>query len=295
MPEEGNAPAPPADPPADPGTPAAPVALADDKGVLRKGWLDSLDEDLREESYLKEAKDVQSLAKGTVHARRMVGKDKMVIPNAESGDEVWDEYHKIGGRPDTALDYGFKRPDDFPEEHWDDEFMAKAQDILHKGGASKKLADDLLALNIESVKAALEKQRQQEEYDLDEINKKLDTDWGLARDQKMHLGNIAVNEAVKDKDGVVNEEFKARLLEKINKDPDLIRMTSNLGAKFSEHGIVRDAGIPTPGDLQTKITEEMAKDSYQKADHPNHDNQVQLVKRLFEERSKNLKTGFIAT
>jgi len=232
--EEGNAPAP-VEPPA--GTPPAPVALADENGVLRKGWLESLDEDLREESYLKEAKDVQGLAKGTVHARRMVGKDKMVIPNEESGDEVWDAYHKIGGRPDTPQDYNFKRPDDFPEEHWNDEFMVKAQDILHKYGASKKLGDALLELNVESVKVALEKQRQQEEYDLDEINRKLDTEWGLARDQKMHLGNIAVVEGTKNKDGTVDEERKARILEKVNKDPDLIWFASNLGGKFSEHGI----------------------------------------------------------
>ncbi len=295
--EPGNAPAPPADPPADPGTPAAPVALADDKGVLREGWLETLDEDLREESYLKEAKDVQSLAKGTVHARRMVGKDKMVIPNEESGDEVWDAYHKIGGRPDTPQDYGFKRPDDFPEEHWNDEFMAKAQEILHKHGGSKKLGDALLELNVESVKAALLAQNQKEEFDLQTLNDKLDADMGLARDQKMHLGNIAVNEAVKGKDGVVDEEFKARLLAKVNADPDLIKMTCSLGAKFSEHGIIRDAGIPTPGDLQTQIDEQMAKPSYSKDWRKNgftresHQRQVDLVAKLFQQKAASAKTG----
>jgi hypothetical protein len=279
------------------GTLAAPVALADENGVLRDGWLDSIDEDLREESYLKEAKDVQSLARSTVHARRMVGKDKMVIPNEDSGDEVWDAYHKIGGRPDTALDYGFKRPDDFPEEHWDDEFMTKAQDILHKGGASKKLADDLLALNIESSKAALEKQRQQEEYNLDEINKKLDVEWGLARDQKMHLGNIAVVEGTKNKDGTVDEERKARILEKVNADPDLIWFASNLGGKFSEHGVIHDTGIPTPGDLQAQIDEEMAKPVYSKDWRKNgftkeaHQRQVNLVAKLFQDKVASTKTG----
>lgn len=278
-------------PPAEPGTPAAPVALADADGNLREGWLESVDEDLREESYLKEAKTVQGLAKGTVHARRMVGKDKMVIPTAESGDEVWDAYHKIGGRPDTAEDYGFKRPDDFPEEHWDDEFMTKAQEILFRGGASQKLANELLVLNIESVQAALKAQQQQEEFELGKINDALDTEWGLARDQKMHLGNIAVVEGAKGKDGIVNEEYKARLVEKINKDPDLIRFASNLGSKFSEHGVITDTSIPTPGDLDSKIKEEMAKDSYTNIKHPNHDNQVQLVQRLFQDKVKATKTG----
>jgi hypothetical protein len=286
MSNDGNAPAPPAEPPVE-----TPVALADDKGNLREGWLDSMDEDMREESYLKEAKTLQGLAKGTVHARRMVGKDKMVIPTEESGDEVWDAYYKAGGRPDTPQDYNFKRPDDFPEEHWDDEFMAKAQDILHKFGGSKKLADALLGLNIESAKAALLARKQKEEFDLQTLNDNLDAEWGLARDQKMHLGNIAIVEAVTDKSGVVDEEFKARLLPKINADPDLIKMTSNLGSKFSEHGIVKDAGIPTPGDLETQIKAEMAKDSYINPKHPSHEIQVQKVQKLFQDKVKATKTG----
>ena len=270
-------------------TTEAPLVGSD--GNLRENWQQTLDEDLREDKTLATIKSFNGAMRSVVNARQMVGKDKMVIPTAESGDEVWDAYHKIGGRPDTALDYGFKRPDDFPEEHWDDDFMLKAQEILHKGGASKKLGEDLLALNIESAKAAVEKQRQKEEFELDELNRKLDADWGLARDQKMHLGNIAVAEAVKDKNGVVNEEFKARLLEKVNKDPDLIRMVSNLGAKFSEHGVIHDAGIPTVGDLDAKIKDEMAKESYTKKSHPNHKNQVKLVSKLFQDKAATTKTG----
>lgn len=272
-------------------TPAAPVALADENGVLKEGWLDKLDEEYRGESYLKEAKDIQGLAKGTVHARRMVGKDKMVIPTEESGDEVWDEYHRIGGRPDTVLDYGFKKPDDFPDEHWSDEYALKAQEILHKYGGSKKLGDALLALNIESSKAAQEAKRQAEEFEFDRISNVLDTEWGMARDQKMHLGNIAVVEGTKNKDGTVDEERKARILEKVNADPDLVWFASNLGGKFSEHGVIHDAGIPTPGDLDTKIKGEMAKESYMNIKHPNHENQVQLVQRLFQDKVKATKTG----
>lgn len=272
-------------------TPAAPVALADDKGVLRKGWLDSLDEDLRGELYLKEAKDVQSLAKGTVHARRMVGKDKMVKPTAESGDEVWEEYHRVGGRPDTALDYGFKKPDDMPDEHYSEEFSSAAMELFHKLGISKKAADAIFEFNNGAVMKALQAKTQADEFALDKLNNELDADWGLARDQKMHLGNIAIVEAVKDKNGVVNEEFKARLLEKVNKDPDLIRLVSNLGSKFAEHGVVHDAGIPTVGDLDAKIKEEMAKESYTKKKHPNHKNQVQLVAALFRDKTAAAKTG----
>ena len=107
----------------------------------------------------------------------------------------------------------------------------------------------------------------------------------------MHLGNIAIAEAVKDKNGIVNEEYKARLLEKVNKDPDLIRLVSNLGSKFSEHGIIHDTGIPTVGDLTTQINEEMAKESYTKKSHPNHKNQVQLVAKLFRDKAASTKTG----
>ena len=295
MPEEGNAPAPTETPPA--GTPAAPVALADDKGVLREGWLESLDEGLRGEAFLAEVKDVQSMAKSAVNARRMVGKDKMVRPTAESSEEDWDEYYKAGGKPDTALDYGFKRPDDFPEEHYHEEFALGAMELFHKLGISKKQADGIFKFNNDFVLKAVQAQAAAQEFELARINNELDTDWGLARDQKMHLGNIAIAEAVKDKNGIVNEEYKARLLEKVNKDPDLIRLVSNLGSKFSEHGIIHDTGIPTPAVLDARIDEEKHKKSYgpDYVKHgftkQEHKRQVEVVRLLFEEKMKSVKTG----
>lgn len=268
------------------------VSIIDAEGNFAEGWRDMLDEDIRGEKCLDSVKNLKGAMKTLVHAHRMVGRDKIAIPGKNATEEEIDAYYKAGGRtwPETPQDYGFKRPDDFPEEHWDDEFMAKAQAVLHRHKASQELANDLLALNVESVQAALKAQIQAEEFELQMLNKNLDTEWGLARDQKIHLGNVAVMEAVKNKDGIVDEEYRARLLEKVNKDPDLIKMVSNLGSKFAEHGVVHDT-MPTPGDIQSKINEEMAKDSYTNANHPNHANQVALVSRLFEEKAASTQTG----
>lgn len=269
------------------GTPLAP-SLADENGVLREGWLEVLEEDLRNESYLQEVKDIQGMARSVVNARRMVGKDKIAIPKT---DEEWNEFYKIGGRPDTATDYGFVRPDDFPEEYWNQDYANAAQDIMFKFGASKQLADALRTLNIESTLVGIKAKKDTEEANYKELEEALYREWGNAFEQKKHLGNVAIEKGTNG-----NEDFRARLVEKFGNEPDFIRFASNLGGKFAEHGDVAIPGVPTPGDIRRKIDEEMAKPSY-RADYARHgitkqehDRQVKLVSRLFQEKAASAKT-----
>ena len=169
---------------------AEPVSLADANGVLREGWRETLEEDLREESYLKEVKDVQSMAKSVVSARKMVGKDKIAIPNEASSEDELDAFHRAGGRPDTAKDYNYVKPEDFPEENWNEEFATQVQEILFKGGASKQLADALFALNLSTVLNAVKAQAEANERDFKDTEGSLHRDWGNAYEQNKHRNSF---------------------------------------------------------------------------------------------------------
>jgi hypothetical protein len=291
MADEGNAGAPEGSekPPA----PDASAPLIDAEGNLREGWQSILDEDMRDSSYLKEVKTLQGMAKSTVSARSMVGADKIVIPTEASTPEMWDSYYKAGGRPDTAEDYAFAKPDDLPDEFYDAEYVKGIQDVLFKYGGSKKLADALFAFDNEYKMNEIARIVSDEETAATTLKDGLYADWGNAYEQRKHMGDVAVEHGVNG-----DEEFKERLLNKFGNDPDFIRYSSNLGSKFTESSSPDVRAIPTVGDIQEQIDKEQASPAYgtDYAKHgftkAQHRAQVNKVQRLFNQKmASETKTG----
>ncbi len=261
-------------------------AMFNAEGGFTENWTQTLtDTALHDNPTLKSSKTVESLASQLVNAQKITGmdKDRMVIaPNEASSEDEWAAFHKAGGRPETADDYAFARPEELPEEYYSPDQTKSVQDLMHKLGLSKKQADALFAFNNDFVIAELTKRAQDAELAATKLQDGLYADWGNAFEQKKHLGNVAINEGAAG-----NDEFKARLTEKFGDDPDFIRFAANLGSKFSEAGSPEIALIPTTGDIQNEITEAMA----HKAHGPDfkqhgftkaqHEAQVEKVSQLF--------------
>lgn len=271
-----------------------PVPLVDNEGNLRVGWTDILDEDLRDNSYLKEAKNIQGMARSTVSARSMVGKNMMEIPTDASSEVVWDTYYKAGGKPETVADYNLKAPDGFPEEVIEQVFpkvrLDAWQDRFFKAGISKKAADKFIADYAQDMLVDLQSVKQVEEQEMSELEAGLVTDWGAAYEQKKHLGNIAMEEAastIKNGETIVNEEFRARLIEKAGNDPDIIRAFANLGSKFAEGKSPNFTNVPTPADYQTQIDEITANPLYLKGTRKER---MKLAEQVMALRTKMAET-----
>lgn len=272
-------------------TPPETPTMFNAEGGFTENWTQSLtDTALHDNETLKTAKTVEALAAMTVSAQKMVGSDKIAIPNEASSEIEWDAFHKAGGRPETVDDYNWTRPEDLPEEHYFDEYAKGVQAILFKYGGSKKMADELFEFGNKFTVGQLATKSQDDKLALQTLEDGLYADWGNAFEQKKHLGNMAMNEAASEMKGdikVVNQEFKQRLVEKAGSDPDIIRAFANLGSKFSEAGSPEISLIPTTGDIQNEITEAMA----HKAHGPDfkqhgftkaqHEAQVDKVSQLF--------------
>ncbi len=267
-------------------TAVVPVAMADVDGNLRDGWLDSVDEKYRSEPYLKEVKNIQSMASSVVSARRMVGKDKIAIPNETTTDEELEAWHTAGGRPSTAVDYNIAKPDEFPEEHWNPELALAAQDLFHKIGLNSKQVATIMEFNNGNIMAAVKVQADAIIANRQEIKDGLYKDWGAAYDSKKHQGDYAINKGTGD-----DTEFRTRLTAKFGDDPDFIRFVSNIGGKFAEHGDIVDSHARIPGDLQAEIDKEMQTEAYKNGRNPGHKAAVKKVSLLYQEKSKVTKTG----
>jgi hypothetical protein len=246
------------------------------------------DETLHEDKTLPRIKDVESLAKSYVHVRKQVPLDKIARPSEHFTDADWEEFHKAGGRPDTAADYALTRHEEIPEEAMPQEAIDSFQELLHKHGASKKLSDAIHEWNTDRVLQARKMMAEKAEADSTAISDGLHTLWGGAYDQNVHRGNIAMS---RDADFEKDADYAERVKAKVSADADLIRHLSNIGSKFVEHKIVEDLNVPTPGDIQERINAEMAKPEYIDRAHPNHKYQVKKVSQLFQEKAKYSKTG----
>lgn len=259
-----------------------PTPFVNGDGTFVGNWTNGLEEDVKSEKGLGLFKNVKDLAKSYVNARRMIGKDKIAVPNEKSTPAEWEEFYKAGGRPETSADYKLDYPKDMPTPEVPE--LRKAWiDAAHKMGYSKKQAAGAYEFYNSLVKQAVLQQQQTEELAQKEANENLHTVWGKAYEQRIHYGNVAIEQGTAG-----NEELKEKVIEKFGNDPDFIQFVSNLGDKFAEHKTI-SPNIPTPGDLMTRINDLMHSDAYINASNPGHKAAVELVQKLFVEKNANQK------
>jgi len=276
MPEEGLAEA----PVVEAETTPAPDWVSVD-GTLAENWTNGLDDELRDEKSLSTIKNVKDLAKSYVNTKKMVGKNKIAIPTESSADSEWAEYYRVGGRPDTVEDYGLAVPDGFPAEIAEQVFpadrIAKWQERFHKGGVSKKAAHQFVAEFANDMLSDYQAQQQAKAMAEDELVRGLSQEWGAAYDQNIHYGNMAIEEGTAG-----DVDFKARVVAKVQHDPDLTKLLSNIGSKFSEGKPPGYAAIPTPADYQAQITEIMENPLYLNGTKQQRDRLVAQVMAIRE-------------
>ena len=170
----------PVKPTGEPTPPVVTAPLVNAEGVLRENWRESLDEDIRGEKVFDRVNDFHGVMKSLASAERAFGKDKIAVPNEASTEAEIEAFHIAGGRPDTPADYGFQRPDDFPEELWSDEAATSWQELFHKEGVNRKQANAILAKNLQDTSAAFASQQTDHETMMAEVESGLYAEWGNA-------------------------------------------------------------------------------------------------------------------
>lgn len=268
-----------------PAASTAPTSYFGNDGTLNQGWQTTLMDGYKDDPSLSTVKDTKTLAKMFVDTKRMVGKDKIAIPTEKSSKEEWDEYYKIGGRPDTVEDYTLAPPEGFPQELAETllpkDRLLKWQQRFFDAGISKNAAHKFISEFANDMLADVKNQKVMEENQIAELTSGLAEDWGAAYDQKIHLGNIAIEEGTLGSGG--DNEFKERVVAKLQKDPDLTRFVANLGSKFSEGKSPDFTNVPTPSDIQTQINEIESNPLYLSGTHKQR---MELAARVMSLRKK---------
>ncbi len=239
---------------------------------------DLIPESYREEKSLTNFNNMEDFVKSYLHAQKMVGADKIPVPNKHSTDEDWNEVFKRLGAPSSPDDYKY----DFKDQELDQGQVSEFNKTAHKLGLLPKQAEGLIKFYNEmngNIAASQEQQAADAQLNTEtELKKEFGPQYAKRLDQAKKLALSSLGEEFLEntylKDG-------SRLGDNLT----VIKAFSNLADKLSEDEIIKGDGSDymTAREIEKEIAELTSEGSaYWQKGHPNHDKAVSEVLKLRE-------------
>ena len=239
---------------------------------------DLIPENFREEKALDNFNNMEDFVKSYLHAQKLVGADKIPVPNKHATEEDWNEVFKRLGAPSYPNDYKY----DFKDQEMDQGQVQEFNKTAHKLGLLPKQAEGLIKfyneMNVNNA-ASQEEAAAQSQMNVEaELKKEFGPQYNKRLDQAKRL---AVNSL--GQDFLENTYLKdgSRLGDNLN----VIKAFSDLADKLSEDPIIQGDGTSymTAKDIEKEITELTQEGSaYWDKNHINHQKAVDEVLKLRE-------------
>lgn len=256
-------------------TPVTPETVSTD-------WKASLSEEIRLDKSLENIKDVEGLAKSYVHAQKLVGSDKIPVPNKFATDKDWDAVYEKLGRPADPNGYKYDLPED---QKIDEAALKNFSDQAHKLGLLPGQANGMVKFYNEMTTASMQEADTKAVAAREASSTELKKEWGQAFDQKItQAANLA-------KSVGATELFNTNLADgtKLGDHPIMIKAFAELAGKMGEDTITQSSGpaFQTPAQLEKEIGElTMPGSAYWDKKHPNHQAAVSEVLALREKKNQ---------
>ena len=254
------------------------TVLTETEQTKEVNFKDLIPENFREEKSLENFNNMEDFVKSYLHAQKMVGADKIPVPNKHSTDEDWNEIFKRLGAPSSPDDYKY----DFKDQEMDSGQVQEFNKTAHKLGLLPKQAEGLIKFYNEmngNIAANQEEQAAQAQLNVEtELKKEFGPQYNKRLDQAKRL---AVNSL--GQDFLENTYLKdgSRLGDNLT----VIKAFSSLADKLSEDPIIQGDGSSymTAKDIEKEITELTQEGSaYWDKTHINHQKSVDEVLKLRE-------------
>jgi hypothetical protein len=73
--------------------------------TVNKTWKEAISEEFRSDPNIEKFTEIDALAKSYINATKMIGQDKVAVPNKNSTEDQWNEVYDKLGRPESADKY----------------------------------------------------------------------------------------------------------------------------------------------------------------------------------------------
>ena len=239
-------------------------------------------EEYREEKSLQNFNKMDDFVKSYLHSQKLVGLDKIAVPNKHATDEDWKEVYKKLGSPETADAYKYSLPEDHqvPE----DTLKSFSEEAV-KLGLLPNQADGIMKYYNEVINQGLNDQNIKAEEARKISEQELRQEFGPTFDNKITgAKNLATATLGAD---FLNNTMLADG-SKLGDNIQIVKAFANLSEKLSEDDIVKG---DTPEYMTTnEITKQTASlqqkgSAYWDKKHPAHAIAVEEVASLI--RKKN--------
>ena len=245
-------------------------------------WKASLSDEIRSDKSLENIKDIEGLAKSYVHAQKMVGSDKIPVPNKYATDKDWDAVYEKLGRPKSADGYKYDLPQD---KQVDEASLKEFSSQAHKLGLLPTQANGVVKFYNEMTAKSIQDADSKALAARENSTKELKQEWGQAFDQKINQA------ATLAKSVGATELFDTNLADgtKLGDHPVMIKAFAELANKMGEDTITQASGPAylTPNQIEKQIGELTQPGSaYWDKNHMNHQAAVQEVLALREKKNQ---------
>ena len=245
-------------------------------------WKVNLSDDVKADKSLENIKDINALAKSYIHAQKMVGSDKIPVPNKYATEDDWNAVYEKLGRPKTADGYKFDLPQD---KQVDEVSLKEFSSQAHKLGLLPGQAQGMVKFYNEITAKSLQDADSKALAARETSTKELKQEWGQAFDQKVSQA------ATLAKSVGATELLDANLADgtKLGDHPVMIKAFAELANKMGEDSIVQASGPTylTPNQIEKQIGElTQTGSAYWDKNHMNHQAAVQEVLALREKKNQ---------
>ena len=252
-----------------------PTATPVSTGDTPASWKSSISEEFRNDPNIEKFTEIDALAKSYINATRMIGQDKVAVPNENSTDDQWNEVYGKLGRPESPDKYKLDVQSEIVP--LDDGAVKSFAENAHKLGLNNKQAQGILEYYKDSMEGSAQQSRIDTETAQANAEAELRKEWGRSFDENLK---------------------KAGSVAKANMDPEILDMQLKDGTRLGDHPAVikgfanianlmsEDKMIGTDEDSATggrNLDEEISKivndrdGPYWNKAHPDHDKIVQQV------------------
>lgn len=250
----------------DGGQGAAGGAGGDGGGVQMPEWAKDIEPDLMNDPIMKNHKDIKSVVKSYVHAARMVGADKVVVPGKNATPEEIKNYISKLGLPESADKYTVNLDKD---SLFGGEKLAKVKELALQHNILPSQLESLLKFVESDINGLVETETKKSQEEMLQGINKLKQEWGEEGFKKnAHMGHAAAKHFGGD-------EFVKYLNDTgLGNDPMLIKIFSQIGNKLKSEDTFNADVVGrfamTKDEAQRNIAALFADKAYLDASHPQH-------------------------
>ena len=236
----------------------------------------------KDEKALQNFQDMDGFVKSYLHSQKLVGADKIPIPNKYATDEDWNAVYTKLGKPESPDGYEYNLP---KEAKLDDNSLKAFSAEAHKLGLLPKQAQGIIKYYNDLAGASETEANNKAEAARTEAEKNLRKEFGSTYNDRITAAKKLATTTLG------NEFLNNTILQdgsKLGDNPTVVKAFADLAAQMSEDNIVKG---DAPAYMSTKeINRQIAAlqqpgSAYWDKKHPNHSDVVQEVQDLL--RKKN--------